>query len=250
MVAPPTAPARAGDDNDLVCKSRSCMRLVSISRSSVPFPDRVMRNNVPFVKRRTPFDRTGTHAVKTGARAEKPKAQSPAARHARVDAQRHLGALVEAAKAVFVASGVDAAVFRREVDACAAAAPALAREHEPDEALARWLRQYTRFIATKRGLAAALHSGDRAFDALPAYFRKHLEPALQALLDAAVSAGRVRNDVEPYELLRAVGNLCLASGKNGDSNGQRMVDLLIDGLRYSAPAAAPALSSKRPRRRK
>src|SRR6202453_5187269 len=136
-------------------------------------------------------------------------------RPVRADAQRNMDALLEAALAVFATSGVDApvreiaalagvgiatvyrhfpqradlvaAVFRREVDACAAAAPALAREHEPGEALARWLRRYTGFIATKRGLAAALHSGDPVFEALPAYFRAHLEPALQSLLDAAVA---------------------------------------------------------------
>ena len=169
--------------------------------------------------------------MKPPASAEKPKVQAPAARSVRADAQRNLDALLEAAKAVFGAAGVDApvreiaaragvgvatvyrhfpqrsdlvaAVFRREVDACAAAASALAREHEPGEALARWLRRYTSFIATKRGLAAALHSGDPAFDALPAYFRKHLEPALQSLLDAAVTAGQIRDDVEAYELLQA-----------------------------------------------
>jgi AcrR family transcriptional regulator len=188
-------------------------------------------------------------------------APSTAARTVRADAQRSVDALLEAAKAVFASSGVDApvreiaaragvgiatvyrhfpqrsdlvaAVFRREVDACAAAAVALAAEHEPGEALARWLRRYTGFIATKRGLAAALHSGDPAFDALPEYFRKHLEPALQSLLDAAVSAGQIRDDVEPHELLRAVGSLSVSGGENA-LPGRRMVDLLIDGLRYGA----------------
>ncbi len=195
----------------------------------------------------------------------------------RADAQRSLDALLEAAKAIFAASGVDApvreiaaragvgiatvyrhfpqrsdliaAVFRREVDACAAAAAVLAREHEPGEALARWLRRYTGFIATKRGLAAALHSGDAAFDALPGYFRQHLEPALQSLLDAAVAAGEIRGDVEPYDLLRAVGNLSVAGGDDGARHGRRMVDLLIDGLRFSAPGAGNAPARKRPKRR-
>ena len=63
-----------------------------------------------------------------------------------------------------------AAVFRREIDACADAAPVLAAEHEPGEALARWMQRYAAFIAAKRGLAKALHSGDPAFDNLPGYF--------------------------------------------------------------------------------
>ncbi|WP_437581942.1 TetR/AcrR family transcriptional regulator [Sorangium sp. So ce887] len=205
--------------------------------------------------------------MKPSARAKKPEAEAPAARGVRADAQRNLDALLEAAKAVFSTSGVDApvreiaaragvgvatvyrhfpqrsdlvaAVFRREIDACAAAAPALARQHEPDEALARWLRRYTSFIATKRGLAAALHSGDPAFDSLPAYFRQTHEPALQSLLDAAVTAGQIRDDVAAYDLLRAVGNLATATGEDGALHSRRMVDLLIDGLRYGALGAAP-----------
>jgi AcrR family transcriptional regulator len=201
--------------------------------------------------------------VKQPGREERLEQSSPAAvRSVRADAQRNLDALLEAAKAVFGTSGVDApvrdiaaragvgiatvyrhfpqrsdliaAVFRREVDACAAAAAALSREHESGEALACWLRRYTSFIATKRGLAAALHSGDPAFDALPAYFRQHLEPALQSLLDAAVAAGQIRDDVEAYELLRAVGSLSITTGDDGGLQGRRMVDLLIDGLRFGA----------------
>ena len=138
-------------------------------------------------------------------------------RAVRADAQRNIDALLDAAKSVFATSGVDApvrevatkagvglgtvyrhfpqrsdlvaAVFRREVDACAAAAPVLAEKHDPGEALARWLHRYTQFIAAKRGLAAALHSGDPAFNALPAYFEEHLGPALDSLLTAAARAG-------------------------------------------------------------
>jgi AcrR family transcriptional regulator len=182
-------------------------------------------------------------------------------RRQRADAQRNVDALREAAKAVFATSGVDApvreiaaragvglgtvyrhfpqrsdlvtAVFRHEVDACAAAAPALAAEHEPGEALARWLQRYTGFVATKRGLAAALHSGDPAFDALPGYFDQHLRPALESLLGAAAAAGEVRADVDPGDLLRAVANLCMAADSE---HARRMVALLIDGLRFGARA--------------
>ena len=103
-------------------------------------------------------------------------------RRVRADAQRNLHSLLEAALAVFATSGVDApvreiavragvgvgtfyrhfpqrsdlivAVFRHEIDACADAAPVLAAEHEPGEALALWMQRYADFIATKRGLAS------------------------------------------------------------------------------------------------
>ena len=183
-------------------------------------------------------------------------------RRVRADAQRNTDALLEAALAVFATSGVDApvreiaekagvgigtlyrrfqnradliaGVFRHEVDACAEAAPVLAAEHAPGEALAQWMQRYAAFIATKRGLATALHSGNPAYDALPAYFEKRLRPALQTLLNAAVAAGETRADVEPDELLRAVASLCMSAYAEDTGHTRRMVALLIDGLRYGA----------------
>jgi AcrR family transcriptional regulator len=178
------------------------------------------------------------------------------------DAQRNIGSLLEAAKAVFGTSGVDAparqiadlagvgvgtlyrhfpqrsdlvkAVLQREIDACADAAPALAAAYEPGAALASWLHRYTEFLATKRGLATALHSGDPAFDALPGYFFQRLEPALGSLLEAAAVTGEVRADISARDLLHAVALLCMPVSDEGIAYSQRMVELLIDGLRYGA----------------
>jgi AcrR family transcriptional regulator len=125
------------------------------------------------------------------------------------------------------------AVFRRQVDACADAAAALAAEHAPGEALALWMQRYADFIATKRGLAAALHSGNPAYNTLPSYFDTRLRPALQALLDAAARAGEVRSDIEADDLLSAVRSLCM-SAQDDTGYVRRMVALLVDGLRYTA----------------
>jgi len=182
----------------------------------------------------------------------------------RADAQRNIDALLEAALAVFATSGVDApvreiaeqagvgigtvyrhfpqradlvaAVFRHEIDACADAAAVLATEYGPGEALARWMQRYAAFIATKHGLATALHSGDPAYSTLPSYFDTRMRPALQELLDAAVRAGEVRSDIAADDLLQAVRSLCLST--HDDRNyTRRMVALLVDGLRYSASPA-------------
>ena len=196
--------------------------------------------------------------------AEAGLAGAGAPRRLRADAQRNIGSLLEAAKAVFATSGVDApakqiadlagvgvgtlyrhfpqrsdlvkAVFQREVDACADAAPALAAAHGPAEALGLWLQRYVDFLAAKRGLAAALHSGDPAFEALPAYFDERLRPALCGLLDAAIAAGEVRADVEPGDLLSAVAGLSMQTRDKdrGPAHARRMVALLVDGLRYGA----------------
>jgi len=180
-------------------------------------------------------------------------------RRVRADAQRNMEALIVAAREVFRVSGVDApvreitgkagvglatfyrhfpdrsdlvtAVFRHEVDACADTAATLAAEHEPFDALVRWLRRFTEFVGTKRGLAAALHSGNPAFEPLPLYFQQRFEPALGSLLAAAAAAGEIRDDVRPLDLLYAVSRLCSSAGVD-HTGDDRMVGLLIDGLRF------------------
>jgi AcrR family transcriptional regulator len=197
-----------------------------------------------------------------------PDAPEEAPRRMRADAQRNIGSLLAAAKAVFRTSGVDApakeiadlagvgvgtlyrhfpqrsdlvkAVLQREIDACADAALTLAAAHEPGVALAKWLHRYTEFLAAKRGLATALHSGDPAFDALPGYFFQRLEPALGLLLDAAAATGEIRADISARDLLRAVALLCTPVSDEGIAYSQRMVALLIDGLRYAAGPYRPS----------
>jgi AcrR family transcriptional regulator len=181
-------------------------------------------------------------------------------RPVRIDAQRNIDALLQAAVEVFATSGVDApvreivdkagvgigtfyrhfpqradlvaAVFRREIDACADAAPVLAAQHGPGEALARWMQRYAAFLGTKRGLAAALHSGNPAFEPLPAYFQQRLEPALRALLESAAAAGEVRTDFAARDLLDAVASVCRTAYDRGPEHARHMVALLVDGLRY------------------
>jgi AcrR family transcriptional regulator len=183
-------------------------------------------------------------------------------RRPRADARRNIDTLLQTAMAVFAASGVDApvreiadkagvgvgtvyrhfpqrsdliaAVFRREIDACADAAPVLAHGSPPGEALALWMQRYVDFIAAKRGLAAALHSGNPAYDTLPAYFQQRLEPALRALLESAAAAGEVRADIAAKDLLGAVASLCMHAHEQGPEHARRMVALLTDGLRYGA----------------
>jgi hypothetical protein len=54
---------------------------------------------------------------------------------------------------------------------------------------------------------------------------------IPSLLDAAADAGKIRSDVDPGDLLGAVKRLC--SSGDAETN-ERMVALLVDGLRYRA----------------
>jgi AcrR family transcriptional regulator len=178
----------------------------------------------------------------------------------RADARRNEETLLDAAAAAFVASGVDVpvrdiatkagvgvgtiyrhfptradlivAVYRHQVEACAAAGPALlADSGTPHAALARWINLFVDFLVTKHGLAEALQSDKAAFETLHAYFLDRLLPVCAQLLDAAAEAGEVRSDTDAYELMRGVGNLCIGGDNNPRYDARRMVGLVIAGLR-------------------
>jgi AcrR family transcriptional regulator len=118
------------------------------------------------------------------------------------------------------------AIIRKEVDACADAASLLAANHSPAEALALWMQRLVELVATKRGLAAALHSGNPAYQSLPDHVLGRLTPALQRLLDAAAAAGAIRTDVDASELLLA-GMRVAAPASDGDiALARRMVALM------------------------
>lgn len=187
-----------------------------------------------------------------------PAADAP--RRRRADAAHNSEALLRAARVVFARSGVDApareiaaeagvgvgtlyrhfphraalvaAVFTTEIDATAAAAAELLDQLPPGEALDRWVERFTRFVATKQGLSAALQSGDPAFESLPAHFIAKLGPAIRMLLDAAVASGDVRAGVDPVQLLQAIGDLSHRA-PSADGSPNAMVRLLLDGLRLS-----------------
>ncbi|MFF7450975.1 MULTISPECIES: TetR family transcriptional regulator [unclassified Streptomyces] len=181
-------------------------------------------------------------------------------RSKRADAQRNQQTLLAAAADVFVTSGVDApireiaaragvglgtiyrhfptradlvvAVYRHQVEACAEAGPRLLAEADsPSEALGRWADLFVDFLVTKHGLANALQSDSGGFDALHAYFLDRLVPVCTRLLDAAAEAGEIDSDIEAYELMRGIGNLCIGRGGDRPYDPRRLVALLLRGLR-------------------
>lgn len=182
------------------------------------------------------------------------------ARARRADALRSEAALLEAAAAVFVRAGVDApvrdvaaeagvgvgtiyrhfptradlvvAVYRHQVEACAeAGATLLADCDTPYAALTRWIDLFVDFLVTKHGLAAALGSDDAGSDALHTSFVDRLVPVCARLVEAATDSGEVDADVDAYQLLRGVGNLCIGAGNDDRYDARRLVGLLLGGLR-------------------
>lgn len=183
-----------------------------------------------------------------------------AARPKRADARRNEETLLDAAATVFVTSGVDApvrdiaakagvgmgtiyrhfptradliiAVYRHQVEACAEAGPALlATSATPYAALQQWINRFVDFLVTKHGLAAVLQSDSAGFDTLHAYFLDRLVPVCTQLLDAAAGSGEIRSDLEAYEVMRGVGNLCIGADHDPHYDARRLVELFIAGLR-------------------
>ena len=178
----------------------------------------------------------------------------------RADARRNEKALLDAAAAVFVASGVDApvrdiaaeagvgvgtiyrhfptradliiAVFRHQVEACVEAGRALLASTEPPfAALGQWADRYVDFMVTKHGLAGVLQSDNAGAHALHAYFVDRLVPVCAALLDAVAATGELRAEVQPLELMRGIGNLCVGADTDPRYDARRMVRILVAGLR-------------------
>ena len=181
------------------------------------------------------------------------------ARKIRADAQRNEQALLAAAAAVFVTAGVEApvrdiaaaagvgmgtiyrhfptradlivAVYRHQVEACAEAGPVLlAKSGSPHAALSQWVNLFVDFLVTKHGLAAALQHDRVGFDALHAYFLDRLVPVCAQLLAAAAQAGEISVNIDAYELMYGIGNLCVGADHDPRYDARRMVELLIAGL--------------------
>ncbi len=190
------------------------------------------------------------------------------ARPLRADAQRNREALLEAASAAFAEKGVDTsledvakragvgigtlyrhfptrdalieAAYRRGVEQLCDAADELRAAHEGDEALELWMQRFVGYVATKRGLAGALKlSGEGEHAELFAYVHDRVRTALAALLDDAAATNRIRSDVDGMDLIRALSGICMVSDQ-GQQQAFRLITLLMDGLRFGAPANTTA----------
>ena len=131
-----------------------------------------------------------------------------------------------------------AEVYRREVDLLCGGVDELLATLPADEALAEWMRRFVGYVATKRGLAVALKSMVDDNSELFAQSRVHINESMARLVHAAVEAGLVRDDADPEDVLRGMSGFCLFSEQAGwQEQAQRLVTLLVDGLRFGAASS-------------
>jgi AcrR family transcriptional regulator len=180
----------------------------------------------------------------------------------RADARRNYEKLVSAARDAFAEDGTSAslediarraqvgigtlyrhfptrqhllvAVYVDEVEAISRSASELA-DLPPWDALAEWLRAFVGFAATKRALAeellATMDSDAEVFRSC----RGAIMTAGEALLQRAQAAGAVRKDANLTYITRLVSGL--ASVRSDPEGIARLLDIVLDGLRYHAPGA-------------
>ncbi|MGC5018233.1 TetR/AcrR family transcriptional regulator [Micromonospora sp. DT47] len=125
------------------------------------------------------------------------------------------------------------AAYRNELAKLCDAAGELLDRLPPDEATRAWMDRFIDYLATKRGMADALRlviaSGANPY----AQSRDLLVAALTRLLAAGAAAGRVRADVDPADVLAGLSGVSLAAGEPDRRDlADRLLDLLMDGLRY------------------
>jgi AcrR family transcriptional regulator len=128
------------------------------------------------------------------------------------------------------------AVYRQEVDRVCEAVTELLAELPPDRALRAWMDRFISYFTTKHGMASALRSAVSADSNLFGHTYQQLVAALDVLLRAGVAAGTIRPDVDAGDVVQALrGAWSAAEAPDGLARAGRLLDLLMDGLRYGAP---------------
>ena len=186
----------------------------------------------------------------------------------RADAQRNREKLLAAAKQAFAAEGEDAALetvaaragvgigtlyrhfpnrdalvvatYQHEVDALCVAAAELLQGQPADDALRAWTKRYADYVATKRRMGNALRSAAASDTPLFAATRERIMGALRLLLDAGADSGTLRSDVDPKDVMRVINGIWyLPDSPQWRADVGRMLELVIDGLRYGVPGRKP-----------
>jgi AcrR family transcriptional regulator len=214
---------------------------------------REIRRYPPFFKGRLSLKNSDKKSL------DKKTLNKEASRKPRADAVRNRDRVLEAARTVFTAGGPEAsleavaktagvgigtlyrhfptrealfeAVYRREVQQLADLAKRLEEDAEPTEALRWWMRSFVKFVATKRGMSAALAFAVSKDSDLVSHSSDLLTRAVGELLSRAAATGDIRDDISAEDLLRALVGMCYTHDQPGwQKNVLRLVDVFIDGL--------------------
>ncbi len=123
-------------------------------------------------------------------------------------------------------------MYRREVQQLAESATRLLGVLQAGEALHEWMKLFVDYIATKKVVAPALSSVVGGAGGLYADSGAKIMGAIRLLVECAASAGDIRRDVDPEDLLRALAGFTYGNTSPGwQISALRLIDILMDGLR-------------------
>jgi len=186
------------------------------------------------------------------------------ARPLRADAQRNRERLLDAAVRAFAQEGPDVtldaiakdagvgigtlyrhfptrealveAAYRNELARLCDAVPGLLADLPPDQAMRMWMDRFVDYMTTKRDMADALRAVIASGGNPYSESRDRLITAVTTLLGAGAAAGTLRPDVEPGDVLTSLSGVSMATvGPEQRERAGRVLDLLMDGLRYRPP---------------
>jgi AcrR family transcriptional regulator len=123
------------------------------------------------------------------------------------------------------------ATYRNETTRLAESADALLADQRPAMALRSWMDGFVDYIFTKHGMAEALPAILATTDGLRLHSREVLRNAIARLVAAGVQESAVRADVDPNDILMALGGITLiAENEQQRELAARLCDLLMDSL--------------------
>ena len=142
------------------------------------------------------------------------------------------------------------AAYRNELARLCAGVPELLRTMPPDLALRTWMDRFIDYLATKRGMADALRMVIASGGNPHAQSRERLLEAVGSLVKAGADQGALRPDIDPADVMIGISGVSLAAGAPDQrEQAGRLLDLLVDGLRYRSGRPGPRRVPDRRRRR-
>jgi AcrR family transcriptional regulator len=125
------------------------------------------------------------------------------------------------------------AAYRNELARVCDNTTGLLAEFPPDEAMRVWMDRFVDYLITKDGLAEALRAVVASGADPYAESLDRISTAIGTLLHAGAEAGVLRSDVDPLDVGFSLGGVLLVTSGTGQRDrAGRMLDLLLDGLRY------------------
>jgi len=124
------------------------------------------------------------------------------------------------------------AVYQDQVYRLTQGARELLQELAPAEAMRRWMDLFADWLATKHGMTHTLLAMIDAGEIPHAQTRDELLAAITSILDAGSAAGDLRTDISAEDIAASlVGTFTVAGRPEQDSQAQRLLNLLMDGLK-------------------